>query len=219
MFLHYVYDLWVHHWRSTRTRGEVIVVRYADDTVVGFQYESDAKQFHNDLKERLLKFGLELHPEKTRLIEFGRFASENKKKRKEGKPDTFAFLGFTHICGKTREKGKFTIWRQTIKKRMQKKLKEIKDDLKSRMHETTQGIGRWLKTVVTGHYNYFGVPDNFKAMNHFRYLIGQRWKHSIKRRSQKGSITWDKMGKLIDRWLPKPRICHKYPGERFGVTI
>ena len=219
VFLHYVYDLWVQQWRKQKARGKVTVIRFADDTVVGFQYESDAKQFHEELKERLQKFGLELHPEKTRLIEFGRYASENRKKRNEGKPDTFTFLGFTHICGKTKKNGRFTIWRQTIKKRMQKKLKEIKDELKKRMHDSIQATGQWLKAVVTGHYRYYGVPGNYEAMNDFRHLIGQRWKQTLKRRSQKANITWDKMGKLIDRWIPQPQIYHKYPTERFCVTI
>lgn len=219
VFLHYVYDLWVQQWRKQKARGEVIVIRFADDTVVGFQYESDAKQFHEELKERLQKFGLELHPEKTRLIEFGRYASENRKKRNEGKPDTFTFLGFTHICGKTRKNGRFTIWRHTIKKKMQKKLKEIKNGLKERMHDSIQSTGQWLKAVVTGHYRYYGVPGNYEAMNDFRHLIVQRWKQSLKRRSQKANITWEKMGKLMDRWIPQPQICHKYPAEQFGVII
>lgn len=219
VFLHYIYDLWVQQWRKLKAHGDVIVIRFADDTVVGFQYESDAKQFHKELKERLLKFGLELHPEKTRLIEFGRFAAENREKRQEGKPETFTFLGFTHICGRTRKNGKFTIWRHTIKKKMQKKLREIKDELKKRMHDSIREIGQWLKAVVTGHYRYYGVPGNYEAMNDFRYQVGQKWKHSLRRRSQKATITWDKMGKLIDRWIPKPKILHKYPSERFGVTI
>lgn len=219
VFLHYVYDLWVQQWRKQKARGEVTVIRFADDTVVGFQYELDAKQFHEELKERLQKFGLELHPEKTRLIEFGRYASENRKKRDEGKPDTFTFLGFTHICGKTKKNGRFTIWRHTIKKKMQKKIKEIKDELKKRMHDSIQATGQWLKTVVTGHYRYYGVPGNYEAMNDFRHLIGQRWKQTLKRRSQKANITWEKMGKLIDRWVPQPQICHRYPTERFGVII
>lgn len=219
VFLHYVYDLWVQQWRKRRARGEVIVIRYADDTVVGFQYESDAKQFHEELKERLRKFGLELHPEKTRLIEFGRFASENRKKWNKGKPDTFTFLGFTHICGKTKKNGRFTIWRHTIKKRMQKKLKEVKEELKKRMHDSIQATGQWLRAVVTGHYRYYGVPGNYEAMDYFRHLVGRRWKQSLKRRSQKANITWEKMGKLIERWIPRPQICHKYPAERFGVII
>lgn len=219
VFLHYVYDLWVQQWGKQKARGEMIVVRFADDTVVGFQYESDAKQFQVELKARLLKFGLELHPEKTRLIEFGRFAAENRKKRGEGKPETFTFLGFTHICGKTRKNGKFAILRQTIKKRMHAKVKEIKDELKIRMHDSIQEVGQWLKAVVTGHYRYYGVPGNYDAMSDFRYLISQRWMHSLRRRGQKGLVTWDKMTKLIDCWLPLPQIYHKYPNERIGVTI
>lgn len=197
----------------------MIVVRFADDTVVGFQYESDAKQFQEELKERLFKFGLELHPEKTRLIEFGRFAAENREKRGERKPETFTFLGFTHICGKTRKTGKFIILRHTIKKRMHAKVKEIKDELKIRMHDSIQEVGQWLKAVITGHYRYYGVPGNSDAMGDFRCLISQRWMQSLRRRGQKGLMTWDKMRKLIDRWLPLPQICHKYPNERMGVII
>ena len=219
VFLHYVYDLWIVQWRKQKARGDVVVVRFADDTVVGFQYKSDAEEFQKELKERLLKFGLELHPEKTKLIEFGRFATENRENRGEGKPGTFTFLGFTHICGKTRNNGKYTVLRHTIKKKMQKKLAEIKEELKNRMHHSVQEVGRWLKAVVTGHYRYYGVPGNYEAMNRFRYWIGQRWKNSLEKRSQKGTITWEKMGKVIDRWLPRPRICHKYPSERMGVTI
>lgn len=219
VFLHYVYDLWVQQWRKLKARGEVIAVRFADDTVVGFQYESDAKRFQEELKKRLMKFGLELHPDKTRLIEFGRFAAQNRKKRGEGKPETFTFLGFTHICGKTKKNGKFTILRHTIKKRMHAKIKEIKDELKTRMHDPIQEGGQWLKAVVTGHYRYFGVPGNYRAMKDFRQLVSQRWLHSLRRRGQKGLMTWTKMRKLIDRWLPIPRICHEYPSEKAGVII
>jgi len=218
VFLHYVYDLWIQQWGKLKARGEMIVVRFADDTVVGFQYESDAKQFQKELKDRLLKFGLEMHPDKTRLIEFGRFAEENRNKRGEGKPETFTFLGFTHICGKTK-KGRFAIFRRTIKKRMHAKVKEIKDELKRRMHDSIRDVGLWLKAVVTGHYRYYGVPGNKQALDDFRYLISQRWMQSLKRRGQKGRIKWDKMTKLIDRWLPLPQICHKYPNERIGVII
>ena len=219
VFLHYVYDLWIQQWRKQKARGDVIVVRFADDTVVGFQYESDAKRFQKELKERLQKFGLELHPDKTRLIEFGRFAEENRKKREEGKPETFTFLGFTHICGKRRTDGRFAILRHTIKKKMRAKLSEIKEELKKRMHDLIQEIGKWLKAVVTGHYQYYGVPGNSAAMRDFRHLISQRWIQTLRRRGQKGLMTWDKFSKLIDRWLPIPRICHKYPNERIGVII
>jgi RNA-directed DNA polymerase len=218
LFLHYVYDLWVQSWRRRRARGDVIVVRFADDNVVGFQYESDAKAFQEELKERLQKFGLELHPEKTRLIEFGRYAANNRAKRMEGKPETFTYLGFTHICGRTRKNGKFTVLRQTMKKRLYAKVKEIKDELRKSMHSPIQKVGQWLKSVVTGHYRYFGVPGNCKAMNTFRHLICQRWFQHLKRRGQKGRITWKEMGKLLNQWLPRAQVWHKYPDERFGVT-
>ncbi len=185
VFLHYVYDLWVQQWRKQKARGDVIVVRFADDTVVGFQYESDAKQFQEELKERLLKFELELHPEKTRLIEFGRYAAERREEREEGKPETFTFLGFTHICGKRRKDGKFAILRQTIKKKMRTKISEIKIELRKRMHDPIQEIGKWLKAVVTGHYQYYGVPGNYDAMNDFRNEVSEKWIHTLRRRGQK----------------------------------
>ena len=219
VFLHYVYDLWIQHWRKQKARGDVIVVRYADDTVVGFQFESDAKLFQAELKERLQKFGLELHPEKTRLIEFGRFAAENRERRGEGKPDTFNFLGFTHICAKTKKNNKFTILRHTIKKKMHAKLDEIKIELKKRMHDPIQEIGQWLKAVVTGYYRYFGVPGNKKAMSDFQNGIRRLWYLTLRRRGQKGRITWEKIGPILERWIPRPQIYHKYPYERFGVTI
>jgi RNA-directed DNA polymerase len=197
----------------------VIVVLFADDTVVGFQYESDAKRFQEELKDRLRKFGLELHPEKTRLIEFGRFAAENRKKRKQGKPETFTFLGSTHICGKTRKNGKFAILRYTIKKRMHAKLKEVKEELKKRMHHPIREVGQWLRSVVMGHYRYYGVPGNSLALSDFRHVIGRMWLRILRRRGQKRRITWEKMGSLIERWLPRPQIYHKYPHERFGVNI
>ena len=211
IFLHYVYDLWVKQWRRKEGRGDVIVVRFADDTVVGFQYESDAIQFQKELKERLQKFGLELHPEKTRLIEFGRFAARNRERRKEGKPETFTFLGFTHICAKTIKGDRYTLLRHTIKKRMQGKIREIKDELRKRMHDSIQDVGQWLRAVVMGHYRYYGVPGNQIAMGNFRHEIIRRWKQTLKRRSHKGNITWEKMDKLTNRWLPRPQIHHEYP--------
>jgi len=219
VFLHYVYDLWVQQWRERKARGDVIVVRFADDTVIGFQYESDAKQFCEELKERLLRFGLELHPEKTRLIEYGRYAIERRSRRGEGKPDTFTFLGFTHICGKRRKDGKFAILRQTIKKRMRAKISEIKSELRRRMHDPIQEVGRWLKAVVTGYYRYYGVPSNYSAMSKFRDDISVRWLKLLRRRGQKGLLSWVKMRVLLNRWLPRPRICHEYPNKRMGVTI
>jgi RNA-directed DNA polymerase len=211
VYLHYVYDLWVQQWKEKRARGDVVVVRFADDTVVGFQYESDAKRFQQELMDRLRKFGLELHPEKTRLIEFGRYAAERREKRKEGKPESFTFLGFTHVCGKRRKDGKFTILRLTIKKRMLAKLKEIKEDLRKRMHHPIRDVGQWLKKVITGHYQYYGVPGNYDAMSDFRHQVGLRWHHALRRRGQKGLVTGRGMGALMDKWLPRPRICHDYP--------
>jgi RNA-directed DNA polymerase len=214
VYLHYVYDLWVRQWRQTRARGEVIVVRFADDTIVGFQYKSDAEAFLNELKERFQKFNLKLHPEKTRLIEFGRYATE----RRGRKPETFSFLGFTHICGKTRE-GKFTIKRQTIKKKMRAKIKEIGKELTKRMHAPISVIGQWLKSVLIGHYRYYGVSGNCRAMSNFRYQIYWRWKRTLSRRSQRGYITWEKMKQYISKWLPNPRIYHPHPFERSGVYL
>lgn len=219
VFLHYVYDLWVQQWRKRKACGDMIVVRFADDTVVGFQHLSDAEQFQKELKMRLSKFGLKLHSEKTRLIEFGRFAEERRLKRHERKPETFTFLGFTHSCGKTRKGGRFTVLRHTIKKKMHAKVREVKDELKKRMHDSVQSTGKWLKAVVAGHYRYFGVPGNYEAMGLFRDLICRRWLHALRRRGQKGRIAWAALKKLIDKWLPRPHICHKYPNERLGVSI
>ena len=197
-------------------RGEVIVVRFADDSVVGFQYKSDAERFLKELRERFQKFGLELHPEKTRLIEFGRFAAKSREERGKGKPETFTFLGFTHICG-TGRNGKFKVMRQTIRKKMQAKIKELKSEMIRRMHEPIREVGEWLKKVMAGHNQYFGVPDNTAALNLFRYKVYWSWRRVLMRRSQKGYITWEKMRKISDRWLPKPRICHPHPLTRFCV--
>lgn len=216
VYLHYVYDLWVQQWRQKHARGEVIVVRFADDTIVGFQHRSDADQFLIALKERLRKFDLELHPKKTRLIEFGRYANKRRKERGMGKPDTFTFLGFTHICGQT-PNGKFMVIRHTIKKKMQAKLKELKSELKQRMHDPIKEVGKWLGKVVTGHYQYYGVPGNSTALYLFRFQVYCYWRDALKRRSQKGYITWKRMKTIADHWLPKPRICHPYPLERFAV--
>lgn len=216
VYLHYVYDLWVQQWREQHARGEIIVVRYADDTIVGFQYQSDAEQFLVALKDRLRKFALELHPAKTRLIEFGRYADQRRKERGEGKPETFPFLGFTHICGQT-PNGKFMVIRQTIKKKMQAKITALKAELKRRMHEPIKSVGKWLGKVVTGHYQYYGVPGNSRALYLFRYKVYCFWREALRRRSQKGYITWKRMQTIADHWLPKPRICHPHPLERFAV--
>ena len=217
VYLHYVYDLWVQQWREKHARGDVIVVRFADDTIVGFQHKSDAERFLKELKARFLKFGLELHPGKTRLIEFGRYAAERREEHGEGKPETFTFLGFTHICGKTRN-GKFTVMRQTIRKRLCAKVKALKDELTKRMHEPIREVGKWLTKVLVGHYQYYGVPGNYAALSLFRYRVYWTWRRALMRRSQKGYITWKRMNAIIDRWLPKPRICHPQPLERFGVS-
>jgi len=215
VYLHYVYDLWVQQWRRKRSRGEIIVVRYADDTIVGFQYREDAEQFLKELKERLLKFDLELHPEKTRLIEFGRYSSERRARFNKGKPETFTFLGFTHISGKTRD-GKFTVLRHTIKKRMRAKVKAIAIELKKRMHDPVNEVGKWLKTVIEGHFRYFGVSGNCEAMGQYRFSLVKRWRFVLSRRSEKGYMTWAAMRPLIDRWIPPPRIYHAHPLERVG---
>jgi len=217
VYLHYVYDLWIQQWRKKQAVGEVITVRYADDTITGFQYESDAKRFLKDLKERLQKFGLELHPEKTRLIEFGRYAAERRRRRGLGKPETFTFLGFTHICSETRI-GKFTVKRQTKRKKLHEKVKEVKTELRKRMHAPIQEVGKWLATVLTGHYRYYGVTGNFRAINELRHRVGWTWRHVLIQRSQKGYVTWEQMKEIISRWLPKARIYHSYSPEGNGVT-
>jgi group II intron reverse transcriptase/maturase len=217
IFLHYVFDLWVHHWRKTKARGDVIVVRFADDFVVGCQHRSDAERLHKDLEERFAKFKLRLHPEKTRLIEFGWFAANNRRRRGQGKPETFNFLGFTHICGKKRSNGMFTVYRRTISKRDRAKLKEIKTGLRRRMHQPVPEVGKWLKTVVEGHNRYYGVPSNTQALASFRFQVARHWFRSLRRRSQRTRLTWERMYRLIDRWLPPPRIHHPYPLRRLGV--
>ncbi len=217
LYLHYVFDLWVQQWRKTRARGDVIAVRFADDFVVGFQHRHEAERFLVELRERFTKFGLELHPEKTRLIQFGRFAAENRRARGEGKPETFNFLGFTHSCGKTR-KGRFTVLRQTMRKRWQAKLSAVKTELKRRMHEPIRELGAYLRSVVLGHVRYFGVPMNGPAISAFRLAIGRVWWLVLRRRSQGNHLTWTRMTRHLDRWLPPARICHPYPFTRLGVT-
>lgn len=214
VYLHYVYDEWIQEWRKKQARGEMIVVRFADDTIVGFEKQGDADRFQTELQTRLAKYGLELHPEKTRLIEFGRFASERRALRGEGKPETFTFLGFTHICGQTR-KGKFEVKRQTIAKRMRAKLSEINDNLRKRINDTVSETGKWLGKVLTGHYAYYAVPGNYDALQVFRRNLKQCWHRLLNRRSQKACVTWDKMELLATTWLPQPHIRHPYPDQRF----
>ena len=217
LYLHYVFDLWVHAWRQKQARGDGIVVRFADDIVVGFQVKSDAERFWAELAERLRQFRLELHPEKTRLLEFGPFAAEDRKRRGLGKPETFNFLGFTHLCGKKRSNGRFTVMRQTIRKRLQAKLREVKAELRRRMHDPIPAVGTWLRSVVGGHIRYYGVPMNSPALHVFRVQVGRLWHRTRSRRSQNGRVLWDRMRRWIDRWLPPARVCHPYPLRRLGV--
>src|SRR6059036_2872271 len=217
IYLHYAFDLWVQSWRQKHAHGDVIVVRFADDIVAGFQSKSDAERFWAELIERLRKFRLELHPEKTRLLEFGPFAAENRRRGGQGKPETFNFLGFAHICGKKRSNGRFTVVRQTIRKRLQAKLSEVKAELRRRMHDPVPEVGKWLRSVVGGHIRYFGVPMNGPALRTFRYQVGRLWWRAMSRRSQNGRVLWDRMRRLINRWLPLARLCHPYPLRRLGV--
>jgi group II intron reverse transcriptase/maturase len=219
IYLHYVFDLWADQWRKTRAHGEVIIVRYADDFVVGFQHESDARQFLEELRERFRQFNLELHAEKTRVIEFGRFASERRARRGQGKPETFNFLGFTHICDKRRKDRTFIVLRQTMVKRMRAKLKSLKEALRRRMHQPLSDVGRWLGQVVSGHYRYYGVPRNYPALDVFRDRVRRLWRQVIHRRSQKGKIGEKRMSRLSTRWLPRPALYHPYPAGRLAVMI
>src|SRR5664280_230997 len=207
VYLNYVLDWWVDWWRNTRAHGDAIIVRYADDFIVGFEDEQDARRFLDELRERLAKFGLELHPDKTRLIEFGRHAGWKRAKRGLGKPETFDFLGFTHICGKSR-KGRFWVKRVTIAKRMRAKLREIKVELKRRMHEPVPVQGQWLRSVVAGHLAYYAVPGNTDTVAAFRTQVTRHWYKALRRRSQKTRLTWERMNRLAKRWLPPPRTKH-----------
>jgi group II intron reverse transcriptase/maturase len=217
IYLHYVFDLWVQHWRKTKAKGDVIVVRWADDFVVGFQHQPDAEQFHKELAARFAKFNLKLHPEKTRVIEFGRYAAERRKRRGQGKPETFNFLGFTHICGQKRSNGMFTVLRRTMSKRKRAKLKAVKTELRKRMHQRVAEVGKWLRSVVEGHNRYYGVPSNLPSLGSFRYHVGRYWYRTLRRRSQKTRLTWERMYRLFDRWLPWPKLHHPYPLRRLGV--
>jgi group II intron reverse transcriptase/maturase len=217
VYLHYGFDLWAQRWRKKHAHGDVIVVRYADDFIVGFQHRADAERFLIELGERFTKFGLELHPEKTRLLEFGPFAAEDRRRAGNGKPETFDFLGFTHICGKKRN-GRFTVVRQTIRKRVQAKLSAVKAELRRRMHVPIPEVGRWLGRVVEGHLRYYGVPMNGPALHMFRFQVGWLWYRTLRRRSQTARLPWERMRRLIQRWLPPARITHPYPLRRLGVV-
>src|SRR5262252_6873262 len=216
IYLHYCFDLWVNVWRKRWAQGEVVVIRYADDTVAGFQYQTDADRFLENLRERLRKFGLELHPEKTRRIEFGRCADENRERRGEGKPETFDFLGFQHISGKNRL-GRFTVRRKTIRKRLRAKLRKLKQELQWRMHDPMTQTGRWLRSVVQGYFNYYAVPGNLDSLAAFRQRVLGLWWHRLRRRSQKHPLSWTGTLALGDRWLPQPRVLHPYPAVRFAA--
>ena len=210
IYLHYVFDLWAERWRRREATGDMIIVRYADDFIVGFQHEADARRFLDVMRERLQEFALSLHPEKTRLIEFGRFAAENRKRRGLGKPETFTFLGFIFICGKTR-RGKFQIKRKTRRDRMRAKLQDIKQELRRRMHQPIPEQGKWLKQVVTGYFDYHAVPTNSPTLTAFRFHVTNLWRRTLRRRSQKDGTTWERITRLADDWLPKPRILHPWP--------
>jgi group II intron reverse transcriptase/maturase len=217
VYLHYVFDLWAHQWRRRRAQGDMILVRFADDYVAGFEHRDDAERFLADLRGRFAQFALELHPDKTRLIEFGRYAAERRRARGAGKPETFQFLGFTHICAKTRA-GRFKLKRITSKKRMRAKLREVKTELWRRMHLPIPEQGIWLGAVVRGHLAYFAVPDNGEAIAAFRREVIRLWLRALRRRSQRHHMTWQRMDRLTDRWLPPARILHPWPEQRFAAT-
>jgi group II intron reverse transcriptase/maturase len=216
IYLHYVLDLWADQWRRKQAQGDVIVVRYADDVVFGFQHRTEAEKFLEAFRERLRKFNLELHDNKTRLIEFGRFAAQNRKRRGAGKPETFNFLGFTHICGQSHS-GKFMVLRHTMRERLRSKLKELKREFRKRLHALIPSVGRWLRSVFQGHYNYYGVPTNIRAMSAFRFHVHRLWHRLLRRKSQKTRTNWERMGRLVKRWLPYPKIQHPYPEQRLCV--
>ena len=216
IYLHYVLDLWAQRWRQREAKGDMIIVRYADDVVVGFQHEMDARRFLDAMRERLKEFALSLHPDKTRLITFGRYAAANRVRKGLGKPETFNFLGFTFICGRSR-KGKFLIKRKSRRDRMQAKLKEIKKELRRRMHHHIREQGKWLRHVVRGYFAYHAVPTNIGSLGAFRTHVTRLWLRTLRRRSQKDAFSWERMARLADEWLPKPKILHPWPNVRFAV--
>jgi RNA-directed DNA polymerase len=216
VYLHYVFDLWVRRWRQRHARGDMVVVRFADDIVMGFQHGDDAERFRADLRERFAQFNLELNDDKTRLIEFGRFAASNRAARGLGKPETFEFLGLTHICARNRH-GRFKLKRVTSKKRLRAKLREVKTELRRRMHLPIPEQGAWLARVVRGHLAYYAVPDNSEALRAFVQAVIRQWLRTLRRRSHKTRMTWERMRRLADRWLPKPRILHPWPNARYDA--
>jgi len=216
IYLHYAYDLWAHAWRKRCAQGDVILVRYADDTIAGFQHQPEAERFLAELRTRLGRFGLELHAEKTRLIAFGRFAAQRRARTRHSRPECFSFLGFTHICDRTRS-GRFLIARHTIAKRLRMRLRAIRDTLRRRMHDPVPAQGAWLRAVVQGYFNYHAVPTNIRAMDRFRTEVARLWYRTLRRRSQRSRITWDRMSPLVNRWLPRARILHPWPDDRFDA--
>jgi group II intron reverse transcriptase/maturase len=216
-YLHYVFDLWVHRWRRTKATGDVIVVRYADDTIVGFEHEHEARAFLQELQERMRTFDLALHPDKTRLIRFGRHAAKQRENLGEGKPETFDFLGFTHFCTRSRKWGTFVIGRKTIKKRMRAKLQAIKMELRVRMHDPIAKTGAWVKQMLQGHLNYFAVSGNDPSLWCFSNEVRKRWLRSLRRRSQKAFLGWEKFTSIVDRFFPPIRILHPLPCHRFDA--
>ena len=218
VYLHYVFDLWVEAWRRNVAQGDVIVVRYADDLVVGFESRAEAERFLEEFRERLSKFGLELQAEKTRLIEFGRFAALSREKRGEGKPETFTFLGFTHYCGKRRKDGAFIVWRETAKKRLVAKLQAIKTELKRRRHEPVVSVGGWLQKVTSGYYQYHAIPGNLHRLQLFRWRLRWVWWRALSRRSQRSRVSMARLTRIMDRWIPVARVLHPYPMQRFDAT-
>lgn len=217
IYLHYVFDLWADQWRRRHADGDVIIVRFCDDFVVGFQYRKDAERFLADLRKRFGRFDLELHKHKTRLIEFGRFAAQNRERQGKGRPETFDFLGFTHICGKT-DNGKFTVLRHSIGKRVRAKLMELKIELRRRLHHPLPVVANWLRVVLLGHYRYYGLPGNSRKLQSFHFHVGRLWYRALRRRSQRHRLTWERMNRLIKHWLPLPRIYHPYPDLSMYVT-
>ena len=217
IYLHYVFDLWAKRWRKHHAHGQVIIVRYADDIVVGFEHEAEAKRFLVDLQQRMDKFALSLHPDKTRLIEFGRFAAQNRARRGLGKPETFNFLGFTHISGRSRQGG-FQLKRKTRRDRLRAKLREIKEALRRRMHDSIPAQGKWLAQVVRGYFNYHAVPTNAKSLVAFRHHVTDLWRRTLKRRGQRDRTTWARIARLVAAYLPAVRILHPWPDTRFAVN-
>ena len=215
LYLHYVFDLWVARWRKQQAQGDVVVVRFADDFVVGFEHREEAVRFLADLRERFARFGLTLHPDKTRLIEFGRHATRNRRGRGDGKPETFNFLGFTHACSQTR-KGRFTVLRKTMRQRWQAKLQAVNTELRRRLHTPIPEQGAYLRAVLVGHARYFGVPRNAPSLHAFHHALARLWRAALQRRSQTAFVSWRRMVRLIAPWLPVPHICHPYPNQRLA---